>query len=215
MIKAVIFDLDGLMIDSERFHFKAYKKFLSKFNVVFNIENYIPYFGVSDADISIDLINKFKLPITKEELMEKKNKIFKSSFIKKVTLKRGLLNLLKKLHKNNYSLAVASSSHIDEIKTILSSLKISHFFKSIISVDFIKDGKPAPDIFLLAAKNLNIKPEDCLVLEDAPGGVIAAKKAGMKCYAIPSTENKDNDFSKADRILNSLGSVYLSIKKDS
>lgn len=215
MIKAVIFDMDDLMIDSEMLHFKAYKEVLSKFNIVFSKENYTSsYMGISDKDITTDLVNKFNLPISQEELLVRKNEIFKNKFIHKVVPKKGLFNLLNNLQKDNYLLAVASGSQIEEIEIILRNLNINHYFKTIVSAEFVEHGKPAPDIFLLVAKKLDVDPIYCLVLEDSPNGIAAAKKAGMKCYAIPSKETKGKDFSNADKILNSLESVSSYLKNE-
>lgn len=214
MIKAVIFDMDNLMIDSEVLHFEAYREVLSKLNIIFSKEDYLSsYMGISDKDIITDLVDKFSLPILRKELLGQKNEFFRNKFIHKVMPKKGLMDLLNNLQKDDYLLAVASGSQVEEIEIILKNLKINHYFKAIVSADFVEHGKPAPDIFLLAAKKLSIDPVNCLVLEDSPSGVAAAKKAGMKCYAIPSRETRDKDFSKADKILDSLEGVYFYLKK--
>jgi HAD superfamily hydrolase (TIGR01509 family) len=216
MIKAVIFDMDGLMIDSEPLHWKAYNSVLMGFGFSFMFKDYSKYFGVSDKDIITDLINKYKIKnISLKAFMEKKDKIYENYLIKKLKPKMGLISLVKNLSKKGFLLAVASSAHTKEIKIVLSKLKLDSFFNEIVSADNVDEAKPSPDIFILSAKKLRVLSENCLVLEDSPKGVIAAKSAGMFCYAIPSSDVKDDDnFKLADRILNNLSQVYDSINRD-
>ena len=214
MIKAIIFDMDGLMIDSEPFHLKAYNKVLKEFGQFLTDENNQKYVGTSDANVCKDLIKKYGLPISQHELKQRKNNEYKLLFRKNILPQEGLIELINNLHKNNYKIAIASGSHIDEIDIVLTKLKIKEYFDEIVSSDEVENGKPAPDVFLYVASRLNINPNKCLVLEDSHNGEVAAKNAGMKCYIIPSRETKNEVFNLADRILNSLNDVYESIKKD-
>lgn len=213
-IKAVIFDMDGLMIDSEPIHLKAYNKAMKSLGVILSFKDYSKYLGISDIDISKDIIKRFKLNISKEELMKKKDVIYKKLLKRDIIPKLGLVDLVKKLKNEGYLLAVASSSHTEEILIVLSTLNLKSFFKEIVSADNVKKAKPSPDIFLLTAKKLNVIPEDCLVLEDSSNGVIASKKAKMYCYAIPSVKTNKDRFILADRVLNNLNEVYDLIKGD-
>lgn len=213
MIKAIIFDMDDLMIDSESFHFNSYREVLGGFGVSLTLRHYVSYcLGISDKDICKVLLENFNIPVAKNELLRLKNKVFRKKYMRKITPKKGLFSLLKNLKNKKYSLAVASGSQIEEIKEITQNLKIHHFFDTIVSADFVKHGKPAPDIFLFTAEKMNKNPEECLVLEDSLSGLIAAKKAQMKCYVIPN-RTKDKDFSSADKILDSLDDVYENIGK--
>ncbi len=121
---------------------------------------------------------------------------------------------MKKLKTDDYKLAIASSSHLNEIKTVVNKLDIKKYFSHIISSDQIIKGKPHPDIYITIAKKLSVPPSKCLVLEDAPNGIKSAKSAKMFCYAIPSRETKGEDFSIADRKMKSLNQVYKNIEKD-
>ena len=140
MIKAIIFDMDGTMIDSEILHFNAYNQALHCFGIEFNLEDYWKVWG-SDKDICKGIIEKFNLDISWEELMESKSKIYRESFIYSLKPQKGLVKLLENLKKDAYLLAVASSSQIYEIKIILDSLKIAHFFREIASAESVENGK--------------------------------------------------------------------------
>ena len=101
---------------------------------------------------------------------------------------------------------------LDEIRLIINSLKINEYIDDYFSAQQVKNGKPAPDLFLFAAEKMNFPPKECLVLEDAPSGINAAKAAGMKSFAIPSRETAGKDFSNANKILSSLSEVYANLK---
>lgn len=212
MIKAVIFDMDGLMIDSEMLHFKAYQHVLAKVGIEFAQDGYWQVWG-SDKEMCERLVKGYNLRIAPEELLKMKNNFFRTILIHNVIPKKGLFSLLEKLKSANYLLAVASGSQREEIEGILANLNISHYFSTVVSAESVERGKPAPDSFLFAAKKLGIAPDNCLVLEDSPRGVLAAKKAGMTCFAVPSQKPKKEDFAKADKTLKSLENVWLYLKK--
>ena len=207
MAKAVIFDMDGLMVESEMLHYQAYKEVLAQLGIELALQDYFAVWG-SDKDMCLRFVEKFRIPISQMELLEQKNKLFKEMYIYKVTPQEGLLDLLRTLRENHYLLAVCSNSQMHEIKIVLKTIGVEHFFDQIISAESVKNGKPAPDCYLLAAQKLNVQPADCLVLEDAPKGVTAAKAAGMQCFAIPSTGLEAVDFSNTDKVLKNLKEVY-------
>ena len=126
---------------------------------------------------------------------------------------RGLQGLLKLLQDMKLKLAVASGSHKNEIKQILSNLGFLHHFTTYISGDEVKNSKPSPEIFIHTAAKLKMNCKDCLVLEDAPKGVQAAKAANMLCYAVPSKEVKGEDFRVADRVFKNLTEVKKYIQQ--
>lgn len=200
--------MDDLMVESEVMHCYSYQEVLATFGILFAIEDYSPYFGVSDRDISADIVKRYNLTISSSRLLRQKNTVYRTKFMDALKPKKGLMDLLKKLKAENYLMAVASGSQREEIKRIMHNLKIKDFFEALVSADTVKRGKPAPDLFLLVAQKLGVPPSNCLVLEDAPAGVTAAKKAGMKCFAIPTEGTRGKDFSQADKILGSLEEVH-------
>ncbi|HUO56008.1 MAG TPA: HAD family phosphatase [Candidatus Paceibacterota bacterium] len=210
--QAVLFDMDGLMVESEPLHFEAYKRVLGEWGHTLELETYFLFWG-SDIDMSERMARAFNTVISHEEICMRKNAVFREVFIHQVTAQKGLLKLLKRLQENRYLLAVVSSSQLSDIETILKAINAAAFFTEIISAEAVENGKPAPDCYLRAAEKLNVAPSRCLVLEDSPRGVLAAKRAGMKCYAIPSRGFEEADFDAADKIVKSLDEVWTLLKE--
>jgi HAD superfamily hydrolase (TIGR01509 family) len=125
----------------------------------------------------------------------------------------GALELLKALHGNR-RIALASSSYRDAIDGVLTGLQIAQYFEAIVSGLDVANVKPAPDIFLKAARELAVDPSECLVIEDAEKGVIAAYRAGMRCVAVPNDFTRHHDFSKATRVCSSLHEVNFDFLRE-
>lgn len=180
MIEVIIFDLDGLMVDSEPFHQKAFDKVFKEYGKELTVEDNNKYYvGTSDVDASRDMVKRFSLPITPELLLKKKQVVYKELVSIGIIAQDGLMELLEKLHENNFRKAIASGSMLEEIKLLIDSLKINQYIENFFSAEQVEHGKPAPDLFLLVAKEMGVEPSECLVLEDAPNGINAAKSAGM------------------------------------
>lgn len=213
MIKLVIFDMDGLMIDSEPFHQKAFDRVFKEFGKeLTEEENNRYYVGISDIDAAEDMINRFSLPISAQELVDKKQAAYRDLVSTQIIPQEGLMDLLITLQENGFKKVIASSSMLEEIKLIINSLKINEYIDDYFSAQQVKNGKPAPDLFLFAAEKMDTPTDECLVLEDAPSGINAAKAAGMKSIAIPSRETVGKDFSNATKILSSLSEVYTNLR---
>lgn len=119
----------------------------------------------------------------------------------------GLTDLLKLLERHGIKMAVASSSTPEQIEIVLEGLQVANFFDVVVSAHTIAHGKPAPDIFLLAAKQLGVDAKDCVVFEDAQSGVEAGRAAGAKVVAVPNAFTKSHDHSKADIVVRSLEDI--------
>lgn len=208
MIKAVIFDMDGVITDTQPLHNKTNAEVLQFYGIPLTEEDLSKFAGIPNKKIFPDLFKKYNIKSDPNKaVLEKWRLITKRT--KKVRPISGVLNFIKNLHGNNFKLALASSSTENFINHILNSLKIKHFFTIIINGDEIKKGKPNPDIFLKAAEKLNINPANCLVLEDTPSGVKAAKSAGMKCIAI-TTSQKREQLKQADKIIDNFSELTIS-----
>ena len=180
-MKAVIFDMDGVLVDSQPYHFKADIETMSEYGVVKDQKFYEKFAGTLTSDRMRILKNLFKLDIPVEEMVKKREdmilEIMAREDIKPVS---GIPEFLKSIKNRGLKTAVASSSGYDLIGLILSRLGISEYFDSITSGNDVKRGKPDPDVFLLAAERIGVNPRDCFVVEDSENGVKAAKSAGMK-----------------------------------
>jgi HAD superfamily hydrolase (TIGR01509 family) len=144
-----------------------------------------------------------------EVVRTKKRKIFGELVVKNLVSKPGFTKLFNTLKKRKFKLALASNRFDEHVLLIANKLKIKSSFKAIIGNSPEIKTKPAPDIFLKAAEKLQIKPVDCLVIEDSQHGITAAKKAGMKVIAVPNKYTMYQDFSKADKIVNSLSEITM------
>jgi len=196
MIKAVLFDLDGVLVSTDEYHYRSWVK-ISKdegfdfFDHEFNHK----FRGVARMkciDIITEASEKHYTPEQKQELADRKNRYFVESLASVTTemLLPGSLDMLKELKKRGIKIAVASNSR--NAMTIIRQTQIEHFLDSIIDGHQIENSKPDPEVFLLAAKKLGVPPADCLVVEDAVAGIESAQRAGMKFLGIGTKERLHN-----------------------
>lgn len=142
MIKGIILDMDGLMIDSEPFHQRAFDKALQKYGKRLSPEeNNRLYVGISDLDMAADMIKRKKLSVAKEKLVKQKKQNYQQVLADKIIAQPGLIKLLEKLSKNGYKIAVASSSTLEEIKIVVNKLKINKYFQALCSAIQVEKGK--------------------------------------------------------------------------
>lgn len=187
-IEAIIFDLDGVIVDTARFHYQAWKKIAQKLGFFLSLEQNERLKGVSRME-SLELLFEFgELPLPDEKerikLATQKNEWYRENIFK-ITPKEilpGVENFLAELKEAHYKLAIGSSSK--NAGTILERISYSHFFDAIVDGTKIINSKPDPEVFLKAAYELGVEPERCLVFEDALSGIKAAKSAGMKAIGV-------------------------------
>lgn len=216
MIKAVIFDCDGVIIDSEPIKYKVLQElFLNEFNIRLPKENLKiekACMGVIGKKGIQALLKMFKLKGNMEDLLEKRAKIMRRVFSKRknyIEIK-GTIKLIKMLKKNKFKLAIASSASEIHLKKVVKMLKLKNMFSTIVYGKMVKRGKPNPDIFLLSARKLKTTPKECIVVEDSNAGVKAAKRAHMKCIALTtSLSKKELKKAKPNLIANSLKNISL------
>lgn len=207
--RALIFDMDGVLIDSEPLHFEAFKRFFQTLDIEYTAEQNALYLGRRDIEISEVLIEQYGLSLTPPELVAKKEDVFQELILAQASARPGVLETLESAKQLNIPRAVASSATLPTIKLIVNTLKLNDYFHSLSSGDEVKCGKPAPDVFLLAAERMQIAPEHCLVIEDSEAGVQAAKAAGMKVVAIPCDATKHQTHALADMKLDCLSKLKL------
>ncbi len=189
MINAVIFDLDGVIIDTAHYHYIAWKRLASEFNINLTIDQNELLKGVSrirSLEIILHLGNVQLSESEKEKLANKKNAWFVEYIesIRPEEIFPGVIALIQSLRDRGIKVGLASSSK--NAPRVIELLKIGNLFDAMVDGTMIAHTKPHPEIFLLAASQLNTKPSECLVFEDAEAGVEAALAAGMKCVGVGS-----------------------------
>ncbi|MBX9685088.1 MAG: HAD family phosphatase [Candidatus Obscuribacterales bacterium] len=208
-LKALIFDMDGVLVDSEPLHLLAMQTFLQRFSIAYKEEDNRDFLGRKDLVIAEILIERFKLDMTARQFVDAKEEILADLIRTEAKARPGVYELLAELTEMQVPLAVASSATLDTIKLVMQTLSIGHYFQHLCSGEEVKNGKPAPDIFLMAAKRLALPPEYCLVVEDTLNGLKAAKAAGMFSVSIPCEATRHQDHSIADLAFSSLSELPL------
>ncbi len=209
MKTTVIFDLDGLLIDSEVISYRLYQDLLNKYGHSFSVEEYAQdYSGKTGVGNMETLIRRYNLPITMEEGLAFAEAREKEYFEKGVDLKPGGGKLLEYLKENSYKVILATSSTRDRALGVLTRNGIRDFFQDMVFGTEVKRGKPNPDIFLKACEKAGEIPENCLVLEDSEAGIQAAHSAKIDVICIPDMKMPGEEFrNMAAKILDSLEDV--------
>ena len=190
-IKAVIFDLDGVLVNTAKYHYLAWKRLAKELNIEFSDSDNESLKGVSrmkSLDIILDLGNITLDYNTKIELAQKKN-VWYVEYISKLTPKDilpGVLIFLESTKSNNIKIALGSASK--NTMLILEKLNLTHYFDVIIDGTKVRSSKPNPEVFLKGAQELKLLPYQCIVFEDAQSGVEAALSAGMYCIGIGNSD---------------------------
>jgi beta-phosphoglucomutase len=231
MLKAVIFDFDGVLVDSELLHFQAFNHILSPLGVKMSKQQYYDkYLGLSDEEL-LGLMNKqHQLNLTEvrvRQLLREKAASFKELAVSQASIIEGVPGFLNLLHENKIPMAICSGALKPEIELILRGAGLRDYFDAIVSAEQVKKGKPDPEGFLLALKLLNkktrppvvsepvlsgvegVEPKDCIVIEDSHWGLEAAKNAGMHPVAVTNSYAADY-LRPADKIIENLGELTLS-----
>lgn len=194
MLKAVIFDMDGVIIDSEPQHTQAAILALQIYGITAPREYIESFVGSTTYYMCQQMIKEFDIKVTAEELLQANNDM-KAYLLERDghTVVPYIIDLMKDLHQNGIKLIIASSSSSEAIEEVMDSLNIRQYFEGYISGMNVTYPKPAPDIFLKAAEILGVNPSECVVIEDSHHGVRAARAAGMTCIGFlnPNSGNQD------------------------
>lgn len=187
MIKGLIFDLDGVIVDTAHYHYLSWREISRDLNIDFTVKDNENLKGVSRIDSLNYILKLGSLSFNTEEknnLLDKKNNIYKHSIstLGKKNILKGVEKILSKAKEKKMLLAVGSSSK--NAKMIVEKLNLTHLFQAVVDGTMVKKTKPDPEVFLKAAKKMNLKPSECIVFEDAESGVIAAKKGGFHVVSV-------------------------------
>ena len=217
-MEAVIFDLDGLLADTEVISLKVYQELLRDFGIPFTEETYSrDYSGHREEENVQRFLDTYDLPWNFDQTLEKVYELEAQILAKGVNLKKGAKNLLTYLQREGIPIALATSSVESRARMILDSNGILSLFGHLVFAKDVKRSKPYPDIFLKACSDLNVLPENCLVLEDSEAGIEAASRAGIPVICIPDLKIPAQFFlNKTEQVFQDLDAVrdYLESKKE-
>lgn len=188
-IEAVIFDLDGTLIDSMWVWRKIDIDFLAKRNIQVPTDMQKAIEGMSFTETAQYFKERFKLEMSVEEIKAEWNEMAWEFYTQKVTLKEGVQKFLQVLESHNVKMGIATSNSRQLVEGVLEALGIKQYFMQIITSCEVGRGKPFPDIYLKVAEDLKVEPKNCLVFEDLPNGVLAGKNAGMTTCGIKDRQN--------------------------
>ena len=215
MKKAVIFDMDGLMIDSEVATYKAYLEVMEPMGYKFSVDQYKTLLGRTHRGIISQFYTMFGDDFPMEQVWDDSHEILDRRILENVPIKKGLIELLKFLKENNYKTIVATSSGRDRTNNILKAADIEKYFDDTICGDEVLYGKPNPEIFLTACKKLGVKEEDAVVLEDSESGIQAAYSGHIDVICVPDMKYPGEDYvNKPIRIVDSLLDVITYLKEE-
>jgi beta-phosphoglucomutase family hydrolase len=201
-IKGVLWDMDGVLVDTGDFHYQAWVNTLAPEKISFSRAQFNETFGMNNWGILVLLLGTELDQETYTRISEQKESSFRQVIRGKVKLLPGVIATLEYLHSRGIRQAIASSAPPENITALVDELQIRERFEAVVSA-YAMAGKPAPDVFLAAARATGTEPRDCLVIEDAVLGVKAAKRAGMACLAVTNTHPAEN-LCEADRVVASL-----------
>ncbi|MHC4167173.1 MAG: HAD family hydrolase [Planctomycetota bacterium] len=202
MFKAVIFDFDGVITDSEVLHLRAFNRSLEPFDIELTTKDYYQnYLGFSDFDCYKTLVDQGLLKINRRqigEIIKRKSVIFEELTKTEGRTIEGVHEFLKMLEQNNIPMAICSGSLLVEIELMLDEANLRHFFRAIVSAEQVRKGKPHPEGFLLALQKLNaectppLAADQCVVIEDSHWGLEAGNAAGMHTVAVTNSYDAEH-----------------------
>jgi len=218
MLRAVIFDFDGVITDSEILHLRAFNQSLAQYGIeITKNDYYTMYLGFNDTDCYKLLIEKGLLKMDEQQintLMNQKKKIFEQLAKAEGKMIEGVRDFLNMLEQNNIPMAICSGSLLTEVEMVLEEARLRHLFEVIVSGEQVTKGKPDPEGFLLSLQRLNenrenpITANQCVVIEDSHWGLEAAKAAGMHTIAVTNSYDA-GQLGMAEKIVNQLNELSI------
>lgn len=219
MVRAVIFDFDGVITDSEILHFRCFNEVLAQYHIDITTKDYYKnYLGLSDRELFEQLVGKDLLKLDAEgieDLVKQKNRIFEKLIKTEGEIIEGVRDFIGKLKQESIPMAICSGSLLTEIELILEQSNLRSYFEVIVSANHVKKGKPDPEGFLLALQKLNEKtseailPGQCVAIEDSHWGLQAANGAGMHTVAITNSYEAEQ-LAGAEKIVANFGELSIS-----
>ena len=201
---AVIFDMDGVLVDSEPFGYEALRRMRARYGLGYSEDENAEFLGRTTLESCRILKDRHGLPASAETLADLYIEGMLAQIGEGPIPMPGVPHVLEQVRARGYRLALASSAEVRVIHANLTALALAPLFEAVVSGTQVARGKPAPDVFLAAADRLAVAPDRCLVIEDSRNGLLAAKAAGMRCAVVPCAQTRHQDFHEADHHLTTL-----------
>ncbi len=210
MIRAIIFDFDGLILDTEMPDFRAWKEIFEEHGAGLTVEEWVVCLGTLEEAFGPfdDLEKKLGCPVDRDALRVKRNRR-RLEFIHQEEILPGVVDYLASAKKLGLKIGLASTSPCDWVEGHLSRLGLIHHFEAIRCADWVENVKPAPDLYLAALEALGVGADEAIALEDSPNGITAARRAGVFAVAVPNAVSRTLDLSHADLMIDSLAANPL------
>jgi HAD superfamily hydrolase (TIGR01509 family) len=200
----VVFDMDGVLVDSEPFGFEALRRVMARHGLPYTEQENAEFLGRTTLESCRTLKARHGLPESAETLADWYIEGMLELIGRGPIPMPGVPEVLQRIRASGYRMALASSAEPRVIEANLTALSLRSLFEAVVSGTQVPRGKPAPDVFLAAAERLGVAPADCLVIEDSRNGLLAAKAAGMRCAVVPCSHTCHQDFREADHRLGAL-----------
>ena len=214
-IHAVVFDLDGLLVDSEPVQIEAWDRFLALHGKALTPQLLQTLYGLRVWDTARVLIDQLGLQMDVDEVVRDRDRLFFQMLPGRLDSMPSARETVQSLKDAGVRLALATSGHRRYVDVVLGVLHLSGAFEAEVTGDMVMHGKPAPDIYMAAADRLRLSSSSCVALEDAPNGIASAKDAGMICLAVPNQMTANvSGFDRADAVLGSLSDVLPWLEKN-
>lgn len=210
-LKAVLFDMDGVIVDTEPLHRKAYFKTFNQLGIDVSEELYTSLTGASTKRVCDTLIDTFSLSQTYEEIAAIKRAHFKDYFYNddEFDLISGVRELIQHYYENGVTLILASSATMTTINMVFEKFELEKYFSGKISGADLKESKPHPEIFIKAAEMANESIDNCMVIEDSTNGILAAHRAEIFCSAYKSFHTHNQDYSLANMVVSDYSDLEI------
>ena len=203
--QAVIFDVDGVLVDSYEAHYESWQLACRERGLEMTPDQFVATFGRTSREIIVDLWgDQYATAESVAQLDDRKEELFRELLKRNFPAMDGAAQLIVALSQAGFRLAVGSSGPPDNVNLVMDRLQCRPYFHGVVTGVDVQRGKPDPQVFLVGAERIGVAPPDCVVIEDAPGGVAAAHAAGMKCIAIASTGRVRDSLLAAELVVDSL-----------
>jgi beta-phosphoglucomutase family hydrolase len=204
---AVLWDMDGVLVDTGEFHYLTWKEMLELNGISFTRQDFQHTFGMNNGQVVTYVLGQSPDPELLKRMSDRKEENFREMVREQAQINTGVRRLLEQLQAAGVKQAIASSAPQENIDVVVDKFGIREFFGAMVSGDRLPS-KPDPTVFRLAAQALGVSPGNCIVVEDAKAGVAAARWAGMKCIAVAATHPVD-ELDQADLVVQDLEDVSI------